>query len=140
MRSLLLVLSGLLCCCGLADEVVLSDFESLAGWSGLVPDLEVVKQGKQSGFWADASAVHGVSNNSLRRDWSTHRGIKLWVHSTAANGQQVDVIAMSKTAGMDYFQWRFRLNWTGWKMLTIPFYQFWTVRQVAGWNSIDTVI
>ena len=137
MRTAAAAMIALLCCLGAADDLVLSDFESLEGWQGLVPDRELVKEGDQSGFWADASEVNSVSSGALAHDWSEYKGIKLWIHSTTANKQRIDVIAMSKTVGFDYFQYRFSLDWTGWKELAIPFYRFGKVRRPAGWHKID---
>ncbi len=137
MRCALLAVTLVVASAAMGDELVLSDFESLEGWKGLEPDTETVKEGKQSGFWADASEVHSVSLAGPW-DWSEFGGIRLWMHSSVANGQRIDLIAHSKTVGFDYFQYYFRLDWTGWKELVIPFYVFGKVRQPAGWQKIDS--
>lgn len=121
---------------GGAAERVLSDFETLEGWTGLEPDREIVREGAQSGLWADAVAVNSVSFEGPL-DFSDYRGIRLWMHSSAANGQRIDLLAFSRTQGLDYFQWRFSLDWTGWRELVVPFYAFWPVRSPAGWHKVD---
>lgn len=121
---------------GIAAEQVISDFETLEGWRGLVPDREVVREGTQSGLWADAVAVNSVSLEGPL-DFSGYRGMRLWIHSSAANGQRIDLLAFSRTLALDYFQWRFTLDWTGWRELVVPFYAFWPVRSPAGWDKID---
>lgn len=131
------IIAAVLCTATItAVEQVVSDFETLDGWSGLIPDTETVKEGKQAGLWADATRENSISFAGPL-DWSGFKGIKLWIHSTAANGQRIDLLAFSRTEGLDYYQFPFILDWTGWRELAVPFYAFTKVRRTAGWNRID---
>ncbi|MGM0493851.1 MAG: hypothetical protein ACQER1_12990, partial [Armatimonadota bacterium] len=63
-----------------ADEMVLSDFESLANWEGLVADTGIVHEGEQSGLWANVPEQTSVSYRGVR-DWSQYRGLSVWIHN-----------------------------------------------------------
>jgi len=120
---------------------VLGDFEfDTPAWQGLTRDTETKHGGEGSGKWADLQTTKLVRCTSVPHDWTGWDNLELWVHSATANQQQVKVLLYSDDPGTektDCYGFLLRVDWQGWKFLTVRKEQFSPNHSLVGWRKID---
>ena len=115
-------------------------FKILAG--GVKLCEEHVKSGKFSGKWSDHPRYPTIHSTRVPRDWSRFKALTFWAYSEVSTGEAITLAVASdndKTAWKDYFLYTFKVDWTGWKQIAIPFSDFDAYEQPVGWQKIDAV-
>lgn len=125
-----------------ADDLVLGDFER-GVWPGLVQDQDLAKVGKASGKWQPVPGQDSVRIPGIPSNWSQYNRLVFWLHSAAANGQNLTLVCNSENPAngakeWDYFFYHFTVDWTGWKRFDLAFNRdIQGTRQPLGWQQID---
>lgn len=122
-----------------AVELVLSNFESAGEWSRGDLDAVTKVEGSTSLAWEPSGGTLSL-NRSF--DLLAYDGIRFWVHSNKAGGHEFLIYLSSEngdTVGGDYYDFKVQVNWTGWRLLEIPFPQFHANRTPLTYRSIDAI-
>jgi hypothetical protein len=108
----------------------------------LVPDTEVVRQGKQSGKWDTDRAARFVFTYDVPHDWSKYGCLDLWVHSQKATGAMMLVIPESNspdTPDRDILRCRVKVDWEGWRELKLYERSFQRAYKPIGFGKVDNI-
>jgi len=90
-------------------------------------------------FWAGASKGAGLYTVPADKDWSAYTAISFKMYANEADGHEIMVVCESNPEGAgegNYYFKRIKIDWKGWKTITIPFAEFGVSRSVLGWSSI----
>ena len=133
---------GLLAAGAFAEPLVLMDFEDGDGanYRGGEFSTEQVKTGKTSLKWADHSTNKVVYFKGLPTDWSAYNQLSFWAYSEKANDAGLVLIVRSENEdveGIDYFSYRFPVDWTGWRRIEISFAAMPASRKPKGWGEVN---
>ena len=152
-RSNLLLAAGVLAALlpGIAHgQTVVSDFDSVAGWKGLVLDTQTKVQGSGSGLWSDhpahpAASYSFIAASGAPLDLSDADVLVFSVHSEVANGAGLTLVFDSDNdegaadIGWDYYSTKITVDWTGWRTFVLPKGQLSAARHPLGWHAIRSV-
>lgn len=126
-------------------KVVTADdtFDSLSQWTGLKPSTTTVKEGTGAGKWANTTTITTIRKVGPA-NWGAFEAVEVWAHSVAATYNAdgtgtITVVAGSdnlSTEGPDYYYAKFKVDWTGWKLLHIARSEFSVMKNPIGWNRI----
>ncbi|MBI1291516.1 hypothetical protein GC173_09780 [bacterium] len=118
-------------------------FEELAPWIGATAGSEDSKEGMQSLDWKDTVEVQRLRYRNARLDVSAYDTLTFWAHSEVANGAVLALVLISdnpETEDEDNLRYNFRVDWTGWKLHTVPFSAFKAVREPVGPSKVDHIV
>ncbi|MCD4823680.1 MAG: hypothetical protein K8S55_03670 [Phycisphaerae bacterium] len=124
------------------DVILLDETSSIRKWKNVEPSKKQVKSGDVSGLWANHPKKDAIHIRNIPHDWSGYRALSFWLYSEVANNARVILTVASdnkKSKGWDYYLYRMRIDWRGWKKFEIPMSEFSSRRTPAGWNKIDNV-
>ena len=101
------------------------------------PELETNKVA----YWENAPKGFRIAMLSKQADLSKYKALSFRFYSKDADGHSVTVLVDSNesTKG-NYFSKVIKINWQGWKTVTIPFEDFSITRDVVGWNKVDKIL
>jgi hypothetical protein len=125
-----------------ADEALLG-FENLANWEGLQPEATLVKEGAQAARWTDTPTNDRIRLRRWSGDLSAFEGMQFWAHSEVATGAKVAFVVLSEnpaTVGPDYWQALVPIDWTGWKLVEVPFASMRVVREPVGLHAVSEIM
>lgn len=130
-----------------AGHLHIGDFQSThVGYfsplsDGLIFEDKYVKNGKNSGKWANTVINSRIVTRKIPHDWTKYSYFSMWVYSETANKAGFAVALYSEPGvGRDnYYQTSVVVNWTGWRLIEIPFTAFNPTRKPAGWHKIDYI-
>ena len=113
------------------------------GHSYAIPE-EGPKQGDQALLWADTTKTSRLVAYNVPRDWSSYKYLSFWVHSATANGAGIAIAVYSDDSEKtpkddDYYQAKFILDFSGWKLIEIPLEKFQITRNPRGLGKIDYI-
>ncbi|MBN8218103.1 MAG: hypothetical protein J0L75_15790 [Spirochaetes bacterium] len=122
------------------EEAKVLGFEG-EGWSGLEWVAEPVKEGKKAGLWKDHLRNKTVQSAGIPHDWSGFGALVFWMHSAKKTGEQVMLILNSRKDPkvFSYYSYSLKVDWEGWKEVSIPLKKFSPSRDPAGWAKIDNL-
>ncbi|MFP4248522.1 MAG: heparinase II/III family protein [Armatimonadota bacterium] len=123
-----------------ATTILLEDFEEEPTWENVSIDAGEARSGNASGLWIPSEEAR-VSTTDIPEDWSGYDRLVFWLHSEAANGQSLTVVADSEnpeSEGWDYFYHHFTVDWEGWRLMSLELGDdIRGTRQPVGWESIN---
>jgi hypothetical protein len=117
------------------------EFESPSAWS----TGEIVVSPSISGQGAlkwDQHTNHSRLNGTVSSlDLSDFNVISFWLHSRESNGATFMVILPSSREEntFSYYAKKVTVDWKGWKKIELHFQSFESIRDPAGWDSIDSI-
>jgi hypothetical protein len=138
---------------GNADSLLLSGFEDpiKTQWkhqtrADLVPfkaeaSPDKVKEGAQSGKWADLARHKWIELIDTPSDWSAWEALSLWIYAETANGQKINIVVGAPKEGTKdgYYHHQIAIDWTGWRQIVIPFKTFKPNRAPAPWSAVKAL-
>ncbi|HEY3328712.1 MAG TPA: BNR-4 repeat-containing protein [Capsulimonadaceae bacterium] len=101
-----------------------------------------VREGKAAGLWKDHEKYPTIAAWEIPHDWSSANAFEISIYSEAKTGETITVGALSDnsaTPWKDYYFADFVVDWTGWKILRLPFASFRSLESPVGWNKIDAL-
>ncbi|MBN1770442.1 MAG: heparinase II/III family protein [Deltaproteobacteria bacterium] len=127
-----------------AADILVDDFEDVSDWRGLDRETAIVHGGAAAGRWDDHVGTTGVSKDfAPPLDASGEAHLQVWLWSAVANGAQIDLVLDSDNdadpAGWDYYDYRFTVDWTGWRLLRVPLADFRASRVPVGWHELNSI-
>jgi MYXO-CTERM domain-containing protein len=127
-----------------AADILVDDFEDVSDWRGLDRETTTVHGGAAAGRWDDHLGTTGVSKTfAAPLDASAEAHLQLWIWSATANGAQIELVLDSDNdadpAGWDYYDYRFTVDWTGWRLLRVPLADFGAARAPVGWHELNSI-
>jgi len=127
-----------------AADILIDDFEDVSDWRGLDRETATVHGGAAAGRWDDHVGTTGISKAfAAPLDASAEAHLQVWIWSAAANGAVIELVLDSDNdadpAGWDYYDYRFTVDWTGWRLLRVPLADFRPARHPVGWREINSV-
>lgn len=74
-------------------------------------------------------------------DWSKYTALNFKMYVAEADGHEICVTCLSNPKGGEnnYYLKKIKIDWKGWKTITIPFSEFSVIRNVAGWSRINSI-
>ena len=79
-------------------------------------------------------------------DWSKYKAVSFKLHAEGAKGAQIAItlgsnpIKHDKKKGENYYWYKFKIDWDGWKTVEIPFSKFRNARKPVGYNRITSMV
>ena len=89
-------------------------------------------------FWVNASEGGGACMTPADKDWSSSTVLNFKMYANEADGHELMITCESnpeETKGNYYFK-KIKIDWKGWKTISIPFAEFGVSRNVLGWSCI----
>lgn len=124
------------------QSATLDTFEPAGRWSSVSLTDERFIQGSMAGKWSDIDQNKIAALTAIPHDWSDYDRLDFWVYSEEATNQSISVILYSDNLAStqtDYYLYTFRVDWTGWRKLSIPFVQFSPNYVPLGFAQIDSL-
>ena len=122
---------------------LLIDTQDAAIWNGGSPDTTIVREGIPATIRWEHAKAPALRATKFPTDWTgPHNAIEFWLHSNKENRASFMFIIASEnpnTDGMDYYQMKITLNFSGWRKFTVPLKNFGIAREPLGWNQITAV-
>jgi hypothetical protein len=123
------------------DRLLICDPDTMDNWWPLKSTSELPPPGKRrSTSWPDTTAQGYTMTTAVPSDWSAYRHLHLWLHSASANNALLAVNVGSQneqTQGDDCYRLPLlRLDWEGWKEVTLDLRKCTQSLQPVGWNAI----
>ena len=121
--------------------LVVSDMEEQQWpWLGLERDEAQAKEGRYAGKWADTKKTPFIRITRIPHDWTTLEALTFWCYSAVANNAPLKLLLYSDDPGTektDCYGFLLRVDWQGWKFLTVRKEQFSPNHSLVGWRKID---
>ena len=122
---------------------LLIDTQDATIWNGGSPDTTIVREGIPATIRWDHAKAPALRATTFPTDWTgPHNAIEFWLHSQSETRSSFMFIIASEnpnTDGMDYYQMKITLNFSGWRKFTVPLKNFGIAREPLGWNQITAV-
>lgn len=89
-------------------------------------------------FWFGANKGSGLPAVPADKDWSAYTAFSFKMYANEADGHEIMITCDSNPEGSqgNYYFKKIKIDWKGWKTITIPFTEFKVSRNVIGWNCI----
>jgi len=117
-------------------------FGPAAHWAGGELSQEVRREWPYGLRW-DHGRSTGISLAFAEpQDWSEFTALKLNMRLAEPTESTCVLIIDSEnpeTEGMDYYLWKLRLDWKGWREFVVPFNEMGAARKPLGWNQIKAI-
>lgn len=108
--------------------------------------LPCVRQPSKTGGrvtkWDNPAEKHFIWNNAVPRDWSDYSSLNMWLYceqSSKASGVFYVESKSENTNIKDGYSTPIRLDWQGWKLVSLPLCDFRHRGQPKGWDQVDLV-
>jgi hypothetical protein len=101
---------------------LLAEADSLSSWTGLTSDSQIFKEGKISGAWQGASkGQEAVFKYAEPTDLSEVTQLSFWMYSETNNNAEcvVRILAPGPNGAGDYWWYKFKTDFSGWKRIQI---------------------
>ncbi|MBQ9448021.1 MAG: hypothetical protein IJU61_15590, partial [Victivallales bacterium] len=119
------------------------DTQDAAIWKGGSLDTTIVREGVPATIRWEHAKAPALRATTFPTDWTgPHNAIEFWLHSQSETRSSFMFIVASenpKTDGMDYYQKKISLDFSGWRKFTIPMKNMGIAREPLGWNQITAV-
>ncbi|MCD7035525.1 heparinase II/III family protein [Metabacillus sp. GX 13764] len=125
-----------------SDELIIDGFEDARKWTSVTEDAAYVKEGLYSGKWQGMDTKKSVQTTAIPKDWSSYDKIGWWMYSEKAANSTIYAILDSdnpETEGLDYYLAGIKLDWTGWKHVTLEKSSFSPSRKPLGFQDIQKI-
>ncbi|AZB42694.1 hypothetical protein CEF21_10540 [Bacillus sp. FJAT-42376] len=122
-----------------SDILPIDGFEDAKKWTSITENSVHVKEGLFSGKWDQMQVKKAVQSTAIPKDWSRYDKLEFWMYSEKATGTTIYPILDSDdpaTEGFDYFLTGLKIDWTGWKQVSIPLKDFTPSRQPLGLTTV----
>ncbi|KZZ83091.1 heparinase II/III domain-containing protein [Bacillus sp. SJS] len=122
-----------------SDILPIDGFEDSKKWTSITENTKYVKEGLFSGKWDQMPSKKAVQSTAIPRDWSRYDKLDFWMYSEKATGTMIYPILDSDdpaTEGFDYFLAGLKIDWTGWKQVSIDLKDFTPSRQPLGLHTV----
>ncbi|GEM_PF-746815 len=109
---------------------------------GFALSTEQVVAGSGAGHWGDTTTTTRLVAADIPHDWSGYQFLSFWLYSATDNGAAIELAIYSEsdeTAGDDYYKREILIDWSGWRLLEIPLYEFRATRSPEGWHKVDYI-
>ncbi len=109
---------------------------------GLKITADRVKEGKTAGRWGDLVRYPTLVTADVPHDWSGVQNLSFWVYAEQPTRDAITLGIRSDnpaTPGKDFFFYSFNIDWTGWKLVSLPLASFEKYQEPLGWNHVDAV-
>ena len=123
-------------------ELLVWDCDDSGGVSGLQLESSEFKQGTAAVRWRDHPSQPGFDVPGTPSDWTGYNLLRLWVHCRKSVPTDIMLLVRSEnedTDGPDYWGYRVRLRFSGWREFVFPIGQRTGARVPRGWNQIDSL-
>jgi hypothetical protein len=120
-------------------SLTISNFESDVEWNRGTLTASPRQQGDTSLQWIPFDGALSLTHDF---DVSAYDGLRLWVHSNKDTGHELLFYLSSEnaaTSGGDYYNLKLQVDWTGWKLVELPFLDFKSNREPLGYDAIDSI-
>ncbi len=89
-------------------------------------------------FWFGANKGSGLTAVPADKDWSAYTAFSFKMYANESDGHEIMIVCESNPEGSqgNYYFKKIKIDWKGWKTITIPFTEFKVSRNVIGWNCI----
>lgn len=118
-------------------------FDDLTYWRGLAIDKQEKHEGTQSGAWEDTVAVDRVRYRGKVIDASGAKAVRFWLHSREATGAVIALALFSENPASsepDYYFANVKIDFSGWREVTIPFTEMKVRREPLGFHRITEIL
>ncbi|NUP98729.1 MAG: hypothetical protein HUU35_02615, partial [Armatimonadetes bacterium] len=122
--------------------LLISAGDNPAEWQGGRLDAELKHSGAGSIRWEHATSER-LQMVGVPTDWSQRGALRFRVHNAVATGSSFMVIIASEnpaTEGGDYWMAPVRLDFTGWKTITLPLRTLSAARTPRGWDQVNSLL
>jgi len=89
-------------------------------------------------FWFGANKGSGLTAVPADKNWSTGAALSFKMYTNEADGHEIMIVCESNPEGTEgnYYFKKIKIDWKGWKTISIPFKEFGVSRNVIGWTCI----
>ena len=89
-------------------------------------------------FWFGANKGSGLTAVPADKDWSAYTAFRFKMYANEADGHEIMITCDSNPEGSqgNYYYKKIKIDWKGWKAISIPFKEFGVSRNVIGWTCI----
>ena len=127
------------------EDFVIANFnseETITNWK-LTPDTEITNLNPMSAKWVckdvGETALLKAGDGEIPSDWSGFGYVNLWVYSPEAYNAKMNLLVYTtekNAAGTDkYHRFYLKINWRGWKLVSIPTWMFEYANKEEGENN-----
>ncbi|MGD7009993.1 heparinase II/III domain-containing protein [Metabacillus sp. 84] len=123
-----------------SDILHIDGFEDSKKWTSVTENTEFVKEGLYSGKWENMPVKKAVQSTAIPKDWSRYDKLEFWMYSEKATGTTIYPILDSddpETEGFDYYLTGLKIDWTGWKLVSIDLKNFSPSRKPLGLDAVN---
>lgn len=110
--------------------------------SGAMPMGKYTKNGNaNSAYWGNQAGTKDVYFSNVPKDWTDYDKIEMEIYSEKATNTEFMFIVESEIGadgGYNYFNLKFKYDWTGWKKFSIPLTSM-GVNRTADWSKVTRV-
>ncbi|MCE5239358.1 hypothetical protein LLH23_12825 [bacterium] len=96
--------------------------------------------GGRSGLWPSTLTHKALYNLSVPRDWSQCKALNLWLHCAEPVDERIALYMQSRSPQApedDAYIGYIALDWTGWKLVSLPLSDMVKLRDPLGWQQIE---
>ncbi len=109
---------------GAGDSVDLIDFNDIGGIvdSRAVPSGDHTRDGIYSAYWGNHTMTKSIDFKNVEKDWSNFDSMELWIYSETAVDADIVIVVYCENVqatGDSYFYEKIKLDWSGWKRITL---------------------
>ena len=89
-------------------------------------------------FCVNAAKGGGPYMTPADKNWSTSAVLSFKMYTNEADGHEIMIVCESNPEGTEgnYYYKKIKIDWKGWKTISIPFKEFGVSRNVIGWTCI----
>lgn len=89
-------------------------------------------------FWFGANKGSALTAVPEDKDWSAYTAISFKMYTNEADGHEIMITFDSNPEGTqgNYYFKKIKIDWKGWRTITIPLKNFEVSRNVIGWSCI----
>ena len=123
-------------------ELLVWDCDDTGGVSALRLESSELKQGKAAVRWREHPAHPGFDVPGTPSDWTGYNLLRLWIHCRESVPTDIMLLVRSEnpeTEGPDYWGYRVRLRYSGWREFVFPVGQRTGARSPRGWDQVDSL-
>ncbi len=121
----------------LGDDKILFDGKQAAWYSAEIK-ADPENADNKVLFWFGANKGGQLTMVPLDKDWSKSTSLCFKMYTNDVDGHEIMIACDSNPEGTqgNYYFKKIKIDWKGWKVITIPFAEFGVSRNVMGWSCI----
>jgi len=89
--------------------------------------------------WRHHEKYPTLATRTVPHDWTSYGSISIACYSAKATGERITLGVLAdnpETPYLDYWSHDFKIDWTGWKAVTLPLAEFEKLGEPASWSNI----